>query len=87
MAFRDINPQSPVHVLVIPKSHVGSLLELDDDSLSAHLLRVVQKVAGREEIAESGFRVVANNGENGGQTVGHLHWHVLGGRFHVWPPG
>lgn len=87
MAFRDIHPQSPVHVLVIPKSHVTNLLEMQDDNLSAHLLQVVQIVAKQEGLVEKGFRVVANVGEFGGQTVDHLHWHVLGGRHHGWPPG
>lgn len=87
MAFRDINPQSPVHVLVIPKVHATSLMEMQDDSLSAHLLQVIQTVAKQENLAERGFRVVTNVGAEGGQTVDHLHWHILGGRPHGWPPG
>lgn len=89
-AFRDLDPQAPEHVLIIPKKHVGSLLELgqEDKDLAAHILvDVVPKLAKDLGIAENGFRIVCNTGEEGGQTVHHLHVHLLGGRSMQWPPG
>ena len=89
MAFRDIAPKAPVHVLVIPREHVASLGAADDghEGLLGHLLRLARDVARQEGVAESGFRVVLNTGDDGGQTVHHLHAHVLGGRSLGWPPG
>jgi len=89
MAFRDVAPRAPVHVLVIPRRHLASVMDLGDDDapLLGHMFSVVREVARRDGIAESGFRVVSNAGPDGGQTVGHLHLHVLGGRFMTWPPG
>lgn len=89
LAFRDINPQAPVHVLLIPKHHVVSLKEAgsDDHGVLGHLLIVAGKIAAQEGIAESGFRVVANSGSDAGQSVFHLHLHVMGGRSMAWPPG
>ena len=87
IAFRDINPQAPVHVLVIPRAHVGSLRELSEVDLGGKLLLAAAKVAQECGIAQHGFRTVINTGDNGGQTVGHLHLHILGGRFMNWPPG
>jgi len=89
IAIRDINPAAPVHVLVIPRRHVVSLLELDpdDQEVQRSVLTAIQKVAGAEGLTESGFRVVVNTGAGAGQTVGHLHYHVLGGRAMDWPPG
>ncbi|HHY91723.1 MAG TPA: histidine triad nucleotide-binding protein [Firmicutes bacterium] len=89
VAFKDINPQAPVHFLVVPKKHIASLLELApaDAGLLDRVQQVIVSLARRLDIAGSGFRVVANTGENGGQTVPHLHFHVLGGRFMDWPPG
>ncbi len=88
IAFRDVEPQAPTHVLVIPKKHVKSVMELSDKELAAHILtEVIPKIAKDEGIAEKGFRVVANVGEDGGQTVPHLHFHILGGRSMQWPPG
>ncbi|ERL03874.1 histidine triad nucleotide-binding protein [Mitsuokella sp. oral taxon 131] len=90
VAFHDLEPQAPVHVLVIPKKHVESLVALrqEDRELAAHILiDVIPKIANDLGIAEEGFRTVANTGDNGGQTVKHLHFHVLGGRFMKWPPG
>jgi len=90
VAFRDRSPQAPVHVLVIPKKHVGSLLELkaEDKELAGHILtEVVPAIARKLEVAEDGFRLVVNTGENGNQTVKHLHFHLLGGRMMQWPPG
>ncbi len=90
VAFHDLEPQAPVHVLVIPKKHVESLVALrqEDRELAAHILiDVIPKIANDLGIAEEGFRTVVNTGDNGGQTVKHLHFHVLGGRFMKWPPG
>lgn len=82
LAFRDIQPAAPVHLLVIPREHIASLHALTDEhgALAAELLLVAQRVAEEEGIAEQGYRVVTNVGAWGGQTVGHLHFHVLGGR-------
>ncbi len=89
VAFRDINPQAPVHVLVIPREHIGSAAELaaPHDGLWARLLHVAQQLAIAEGVAGRGFRLVTNVGGEGGQTVHHLHLHLLGGRAMAWPPG
>lgn len=88
VAFNDLNPQAPVHVLIVPKTHVKSILELKDAGLAAHIVtKVVPELAEKLGVAEDGFRLVVNTGDNGGQTVGHLHFHLLGGRFMQWPPG
>lgn len=86
VAFRDIDPQAPVHVLVIPRRHVPSLAELAGDTCQ-HLMEAVNAVAKQEGIAASGYRVVTNVGRDAQQSVPHLHWHVLGGRAMQWPPG
>lgn len=80
LAFEDIEPIAPVHVLVIPKKHLDSLLELEDKELESKLLSAVKKVAKIKGIDERGFRVITNIGEEGGQAVKHLHIHVIGGR-------
>ena len=89
LAFRDIQPQAPVHVLVIPRDHVESVGALgpEDGALAGELMLAAGEVAGVEGVAESGFRVVTNVGERAGQSVFHLHVHVLGGRRMSWPPG
>ena len=90
VAFKDLEPQAPVHVLVIPKKHVESVLALqeEDKALAAHILvDVIPKLAKELGVAEKGFRVVANTGDEGGQSVKHLHFHLLGGRSMQWPPG
>jgi len=89
LAFHDLNAQAPVHVLVIPKRQIDSLeLATDEDaSLLGHLQIVIQKVARLLNIHESGYRVVMNCGRDGGQSVGHIHYHLLGGRPLDWPPG
>jgi len=89
IAFRDIAPAAPVHVLLIPRRHVASAADLGDDdgALLGHLFAVANEVAGREGIAESGFRIVTNVGPDSGYTVPHLHFHLLGGRRMSWPPG
>lgn len=84
--FRDLNPQAPTHVLLIPNGHVASIEELDDADLSFRLLQAARQVA-REEHLDSGWRLVTNVGPDSGQTVFHLHWHLLGGRRMAWPPG
>jgi histidine triad (HIT) family protein len=87
LAFRDINPQAPVHVLVIPKTHVASLNQLTDQALGGRVLAFARDVAAAEGLAERGYRVVFNTNAEAGQTVFHLHAHVLGGRAQGWPPG
>jgi histidine triad (HIT) family protein len=89
VAFRDINPQAPVHVLVIPRDHLESLDEATqkDEALLGHLLRVAARVANEQGLSESGYRTVINTGAGAGQSVFHLHVHVLGGRPLSWPPG
>ena len=88
IAFADINPQAPIHLLVVPRKHIVSLAEAteEDTALLSHLLWTVAEVA-REKKLSAGYRVVVNTGENGGQTVDHLHLHLLGGRAMHWPPG
>lgn len=89
VVFEDINPQAPVHLLVIPRRHVGSLQELQavDAGLLGHLVLTCAKAARLKGIAEAGYRVVTNHGRDGGQSVFHLHLHLLGGRRMSWPPG
>ena len=89
IAFRDIQPQAPVHVLVIPRQHVESVdsLEAEDAGLAGELMLAVAKVARIEGVSETGYRAVTNVGERAGQSVFHLHVHVLGGRRMRWPPG
>lgn len=89
LAFHDINAQAPVHVLIIPKKHIPSvlLLQPEDDALLAHMFRVAQKIAAELGVAETGFRLVYNTGADAGQSVPHIHMHLLGGRELAWPPG
>ena len=89
LAFHDIEPAAPVHVLIIPKKHVASVLELgaEDGGLVAHMFEVAKKLAEELGVAEKGFRLTINTGDEGGQTVKHLHMHLLGGRGFGWPPG
>jgi histidine triad (HIT) family protein len=89
LAFRDINPQAPTHVLVIPKAHYPNVAALAaaDEGLLGALITEAHQVAVAEGIAESGYRVVFNTGEQAGQTVPHVHAHLLGGRSLTWPPG
>lgn len=88
LAFRDIHPQAPVHILVIPKQPIAMISEAQpaDQALLGHLLLTVKTIAAQEGL-EKGYRVVINSGEDGGQTVFHLHIHILGGRAMTWPPG
>lgn len=87
LAFHDVNPQGPTHVLVIPRAHIGSLHETTDVDLLGRLLAAARDVAEQEGLGATGYRVAINTGADGGQTVGHLHLHVLGGRRYTWPPG
>lgn len=89
LAFRDINPQAPTHILLIPKTHIPRIDEATevDKELMGHLTLVVGKIAAQEGIAESGFRTVINSGRQSGQEVFHIHFHILGGRSLTWPPG
>ncbi len=87
VAFRDINAQAPSHALVIPKRHVESLNQLDDMTVIGEMVRLAKQVARDESIEASGYRLVINTNAQAGQTVFHLHLHVLGGRQMAWPPG
>ena len=88
VAFEDVNPQAPVHLLVISRKHVASLdAATEEPALLGHLLRTCAVVAGRKGLDQSGYRVVTNTGSDAGQTVFHIHLHVLGGRGMRWPPG
>lgn len=89
VAFNDINPEAPVHILIIPKEHISSALEINE--VNSHIVSkifvVAAKLAKKYGISEKGFRIVTNCGEDGGQSVKHLHYHMLGGRSLSWPPG
>ena len=89
MCFRDVSPQAPTHLLVIPKKHIGSIAELEqsDTDIAGKILVTATKMAKQDGVSESGYRVAMNCGAEGGQTVGHIHMHVLGGRQMGWPPG
>jgi len=89
LAFRDINPQAPTHVLIIPKKHISTINDIksEDEALIGKLYTTAQAVAKQEGFAEKGYRVVMNCGEDAGQTVFHIHLHLLGGRQLSWPPG
>lgn len=89
LAFRDIRPVAPLHLLIIPRRHIASLNELqsEDEALLGELFSVARKLAIQEELDRSGYRLVLNTGANAGQTVFHLHLHLLGGRIMHWPPG
>jgi len=87
VAFQDINPQAPTHVLIIPTDHVASLNDAGDDAVLGRLLGFARQLARESGIADRGYRVVINTNPDGGQTVYHLHVHLLGGRFMKWPPG
>lgn len=89
LAFRDIHPQAPVHVLIVPKKAITriALAGAEDEKILGHLLRKAAQVAEKLGLSESGYRLVINNGRDGGETVPHLHCHILGGRPMTWPPG
>ncbi|MGH7671098.1 MAG: histidine triad nucleotide-binding protein [Gemmatimonadaceae bacterium] len=87
MAFRDVNPQAPVHILIIPKVHVASLNDVGDFATLGAMAKLATEVAEQEGISQRGYRLVVNTLGDGGQTVDHLHLHLLGGRHMDWPPG
>ncbi|RLJ20720.1 histidine triad nucleotide-binding protein [bacterium endosymbiont of Escarpia laminata] len=89
LAFRDLNPQAPTHILVIPKRHISTLNDLEpgDEALMGKLVLAASKIAGEEGIAEAGYRTLLNCNAEAGQTVFHIHLHLLGGRPMGWPPG
>ena len=86
-AFKDLNPQAPVHILIIPKKHIKSLDDATDSDLLGRMMALAAAIARQEKIAKSGYRTVINTGADGGQSVDHLHIHLLGGRHMAWPPG
>lgn len=89
LAFEDISPQAPTHILIIPKKHVANILEIEsnDGKLLENLLEAIRELVSKLNLKDRGFRVVTNTGDEGGQTVHHLHFHLLGGRPLSWPPG
>lgn len=89
LAFKDINPEAPVHLVIIPKKHIASLNELkpEDSEIISHIFMVIQKLVKDFKIDKNGYRVINNCGEHGGQSVLHMHFHLLGGRSLQWPPG
>jgi histidine triad (HIT) family protein len=89
IAFHDINPQSPTHILIVPKKHITSLSQItDEDShLLGKMLKLARKIAIEENLVKKGFRITLNEGKDGGQTIYHIHMHLLAGRHLMWPPG
>lgn len=87
IAFRDVNPQAPVHILVVTKQHFPTILDMDDPALLGRAMAASLEVVRRNGLEEDGFRIVINCRDDGGQTVYHVHIHVMGGRFLAWPPG
>lgn len=88
-AFNDVSPEAPVHVLIVPKEHIESANELTDENMGivSEIFKAAKEIAKEKNIAKSGYRIVNNCGEDGGQSVKHLHFHLLGGRSLAWPPG
>lgn len=87
ICIRDINPQAPVHILIIPKKHIAKLYETEDITLLGKMLKICSFIAEKEGIKDSGYRIVINTNKNAGQSVEHIHFHLLGGRIMLWPPG
>lgn len=89
LAFRDIQPQAPIHILIVPKNRIETLnaIDQDDEGLLGHMVYVAKQVAVSQGVADDGYRLVFNCNPNGGQSVYHIHLHLLGGRQMVWPPG
>ena len=89
LAFYDIEPSAPVHFLVIPKAHIASVNEINEENadIISHIFKSINKIVQELNIANTGYRVITNCGEDGGQTVGHLHFHIIGGRKLHWPAG
>ncbi len=89
VAFRDINPQAPVHILVVPKKHISSIMELqkNDEKHIGYVYTACKEIAKKENVSHTGFRIVVNTGNDAGQVVKHIHFHFLAGRKLNWPPG
>ena len=89
VAFRDVSPRAPVHILIIPRKHLTGVLDIEpvDGPVIGHIFEVAAQLARDQGVADSGFRVVVNSGPDAGQSVLHLHYHLLGGRQMSWPPG
>ena len=89
LAFKDIEPQAPVHIIIIPKEHIKSANDINEENcaLIGKIFNAAAKIAKELGISENGYRIVNNCGADGGQTVGHIHFHMLGGRSLAWPPG
>jgi histidine triad (HIT) family protein len=87
VAFRDLDPKAPVHILIIPKKHIASLDDITEPDIPGKLTMLAAALARQEGIAASGYRTVMNTGTEGGQSVSHIHLHLLGGRQMTWPPG
>lgn len=89
LAFEDINPQAPVHIIIIPKTHLDKLSDIREDGaqIAGRLVLAANKIAEEKKVARSGYRIVVNNGQDAGQAVMHLHLHLLGARAMKWPPG
>ncbi len=87
IAFNDIDPQAPFHILILPKKHYKNINELYDADLYAHIMKAAVKIANDKGFAEAGYRIVVNCNNDGGQSVDHVHFHLLGGRKLNWPPG
>ncbi len=87
IAFKDINPQAPVHIVLITKDHIPTTNDVTDFSIYENIFKGIKEIVVNSGIAEKGYRIVANCNKDGGQTVFHLHFHILGGRYMDWPPG
>lgn len=89
LAFRDISPQAPTHILIIPKKHIATINDMtpEDSSVLGHMIETAKNIANEEGIASNGYRLIMNCNNEGGQTVYHIHLHLLGGRQMTWPPG
>jgi histidine triad (HIT) family protein len=89
LAFKDINPEAPVHILIIPRKHIESVVDLNEKDIDVigHIFMVAKKLSAEFKISESGFRIVNNCGKDGLQSVNHIHFHLIGGRTMQWPPG
>jgi histidine triad (HIT) family protein len=89
MAFEDIHPESPIHVIIIPRKHISTILDItdEDQDIMGYLYLVAKRIAIDKSLAEDGFRLVVNCGKSGGQEISHIHIHMLGGRLFGWPPG
>ncbi len=89
LAFNDVNPQAPLHVLIIPKKHISTVNDIDDsdEAIMGNLFSAAKTIAAQQELSDDGYRLVVNCNEKAGQTVFHIHMHLLGGRDMTWPPG